>query len=126
MKITLWIVQGLLALMFAFAGFTKMTTPISELAPQMPWVNDFSESMVRFVGAVELLGAIGLLLPALLKIKPLLTPLAALGLAITMLFAAVYHLTKAEYSGIGINAVLGGLALFVAWGRYKKEPILAK
>ncbi|AXE17128.1 DoxX family protein [Runella rosea] len=126
MKIALWIVQGLLALMFAFAGFTKMTTPISELALQMPWVNDFSESMVRFVGAVELLGAIGLLLPALLRIKPILTPLAALGLAVTMLFAAVYHLTKAEYQGIGINVVLGGLALFVAWGRYKKEPILAK
>ncbi|MCP1384756.1 DoxX family protein [Runella salmonicolor] len=126
MKIALWIIQVLLALMFAFAGFTKMTTPISKLAPQMPWVNDFSESMVRFVGAVELLGAIGLVLPALLRIKPLLTPLAALGLAVTMLFAAIYHLTKAEYQGIGINAVLGGLALFVAWGRYKKEPIWAK
>lgn len=52
MKITLWIVQVLLAAMFLMAGFMKLTTPIAELAPQMPWVNDFSEGMVRFVGAV--------------------------------------------------------------------------
>jgi putative oxidoreductase len=126
MKIGLWIVQGLLALMFIFAGFGKLTAPISELAAQMPWVLDFSESMVRFVGASEVLGGLGLILPSLLRIKPVLTPLAALGLAVVMLLAAVYHATKGEYPAIGINAALAGLALFVAWGRYKKEPILAK
>lgn len=126
MKIALWIVQGLLALMFAFAGFTKMTTPINELATQMPWVNDFSEGIVRFVGAVEILGGIGLLLPSILKIKPVLTPLAAFGLATVMIFAAVYHASKGEFTAIGINFTLAALALFVAWGRYKKEPILAK
>ncbi|WP_273211954.1 DoxX family protein [Runella zeae] len=126
MKITLWIVQVLLAAMFLMAGFMKLTTPIAELATQLPWVKDFSEGMVRFVGAVELLGAIGLILPSLLRIKPILTPLAALGLTTVMIAAAVYHALKGEFAAIGFNFVLGALALFVAWGRYQKAPISAR
>lgn len=101
----------------------KSTQPIEELGKSMTWVNDFSVSLVRFIGVSELLGGIGLLLPALLRIKPIFTPLAALGLFIIMVFAFVYHITKGEYEVLGINVILGALALFIAWGRYKKVPI---
>ena len=123
MKITLWMVQVLLATMFLMAGFMKLTTPIADLATQMPWVNDFLESMVRFIGAVEMLGAIGLILPSLLRVKPILNRLAALGLATVMIVAAIYHALKGEFAAICFNFVLGALALFVAWGRYQKVPI---
>ena len=86
----------------------------------------FQAGMVRFIGISELLGGIGLLLPALLRIKPVLTPLAALGLFTVMVFALVYHITKGEYESLGMNVILGAIAFFIAWGRYKKVPIAEK
>ena len=80
LNIALWVAQALLAAMFLMAGAMKSTQPIEELGKSMTWVNDFSAGMVRFIGISELLGGIGLLLPALLRIKPFFTPLAALGL----------------------------------------------
>lgn len=126
MKIVLWILQGLLALMFMGAGFMKLTSPIADLATQLPWANQIPEAFIRFIGASELLGGIGIILPSLLRIKPLLTPLAALGLVAIMVFALVFHISREEYSAVGINAVMATLALVVAWGRYKKIPIQAK
>lgn len=80
LNIALWVAQALLAAMFLMAGAMKSTQPIEELGKSMPWVNDFSVVFVRFIGISELLGGIGLLLPAFLRIKPFFTPLAALGL----------------------------------------------
>lgn len=104
----------------------KATQPIEELSQSMTWVNDFSAGMVRFIGISELLGGIGLLLPALLRIKPIFTPLAALGLFIIMVLAFIYHISNAEYQALGINLILGAIAVFIAWGRYKKAPIQPK
>lgn len=118
MNIALWIVQILLGLAFAAAGIMKSTQPKEKLAANMPWVNDFSAGTVKFVGIAELLGAIGLIAPWATDIAPILTPLAATGLALTMLLAAIYHLRKKEYQAIGINAVLLALAAFVAIGRF--------
>ncbi len=118
MNIALWIVQGLLGAMFTMAGFMKATQPREKLAPKMPWVNDYTATQVRLIGIAELLGGIGLILPWALGIAPFLTVLAALGLALTMIAAAIYHLGKGEYPGIGINTVLLALALFVAVGRF--------
>lgn len=126
MKIVLWILQGLLALMFMGAGFMKLTFTIADLATKLPWANQIPEALIRFIGASELLGGIGIILPSLLRIKPLLTPLAALGLVAIMVFALVFHISREEYSAVGINAVMATLALVVAWGRYKKIPIQAK
>ncbi len=75
LNIALWVAQVLLAAMFLMAGIMKATQPIEELSQSMTWVNDFSAGMVRFIGISELLGGIGLLLPALLRIKPIFTPL---------------------------------------------------
>lgn len=118
MNVFLWILQGLLAAMFAMAGVMKSTQPKDKLAPRLPWVEDFSPATVRFIGIVELLGALGLILPAATGIAPVLTPIAATGLAVTMVLAAVTHARRKEPSAIAYNAVLLILAAIVAWGRF--------
>jgi uncharacterized membrane protein len=118
MNIVLWIIQIVLGGMFTMAGFIKSTKPKEELAPKMPWVNDFSLTQVKVIGVLELLGGIGLIVPWASGILSILTPVAGACLALTMLGAAVYHLPRKEYKGIVINFVLGGLAAFVAYGRF--------
>lgn len=126
LHILLWIFQVLLGAMFLVAGFSKTFAPIEKLAENMPWVNDFSPAMVRFIGIAELSGGLGLILPSLLRIKPKLTPLAALGILLIMILAAAYHISKGETEAIITNAVIAVVALFIAWGRYKPAPILPK
>ncbi|NUP18463.1 MAG: DoxX family protein [Streptomyces sp.] len=118
MNIFLWIVQAVLAVMFAVAGVTKFTQPKDKLVEKLPWVADFSPGTVRFIGVVEFAGALGLLLPGATGIATVLTPLAAVGLGITMLLAASYHARKKEFPAIGFTAVLLILAALVAWGRF--------
>jgi len=119
----LWIAQVILAIMFFMAGAMKATQPIERLATQLPWATQVPAALVRFIGISELLGAIGATLPALLRIKPILTPLAASGLALIMLFASFFHLLRGEVFALPMTIILGSIALFVAWGRFKKRPI---
>ncbi len=126
LNISLWIAQVVLAAMFLMAGVMKATHPIVELGKSLPWVNDVSIGLVRFLGVSELLGSIGLLLPSILRIKPMLTPLSAMGLFTIMVLAFGFHIMRGEYEASGINTIIGALALFVAWGRYKKSPITVK
>lgn len=123
LRIALWIVQALLGLAFTFAGILKTTTPIDELAAQMVWPGAVPAALVRFIGVSELLGGIGLVLPSLTRVQPKLTPLAAAGLTLVMILAALFHVTRGEMSALPINAVMGGLAVFVAWGRWTAAPI---
>ncbi|MCW5951231.1 MAG: DoxX family protein [Propionibacteriaceae bacterium] len=118
MNVFLWIVAGLLALGFLGAGAMKLSQPREKLAASMGWVNDFSEPMVKVIGALEVLGALGLILPAATGIAPILTPIAAVGLALVMVGAIVTHVRRKEYPVIGVNAVLLILAIVVAWGRF--------
>ncbi len=122
MGVALWVVQGLLAVAFLGAGAMKLSQPKEKLAANMGWVEDFSQPAVRLIGAVEVFGAVGLVLPALTGILPWLTPLAALGLALTMIGAALTHLRRKEYGNIAVNAVLLVLAAFVAYGRFFVLP----
>ncbi|WP_417603343.1 DoxX family protein [Owenweeksia hongkongensis] len=126
LNISLWVAQGLLALMFIMAGITKATQPLEALVESLPWVSSTPLALVRFIGISELLGGIGLLLPAILRYKPFLTTWAAIGIATIMVFAAVFHGSKGEFAAIGANAVIMAVALFVAWGRSKKVPIQPK
>ena len=126
LTIGLWVVQVLLALAFCAAGFTKVFTPFAELATPMPWTQAMPEALVRFIGLSELLGGIGLVLPSLTRIKPMLTPLAAAGLVLVMVLAAGFHASRGEWSGLPVNFTLGALAAFVAWGRSRKAPIAAR
>ena len=105
--------------MFAMAGVMKSTQPIEKLAEKMPWVNDYTPTMVRFIGISELLGAIGLILPWVTGIQPILTPIAAAALALVLVFAAIYHIGKGEYKEVGFNFVLFALLVTVAYFRYK-------
>ena len=122
MGVALWVIQGLLAVAFLGAGAMKLSQPKEKLAQNMGWVEDFSQPAVRLIGAVEVFGAVGLVLPALTGILPWLTPLAAFGLALTMIGAALTHLRRKEYGNIAVNAVLLVLAAFVAYGRFFVLP----
>ena len=114
---TLWALQGLLALVFLVTGAIKIVLPKERLAAQMGWVENVSQPVVRLIGVVEILGAMGLILPSLTGIMPWLTPLAGAGLAMTMVGASSTHYRRNELSRIGLTAVLLVMTLFVAVGR---------
>jgi len=118
MSIALWVAQGLLAVAFLAAGAMKLRQPKEKLAKNMAWVEDFSQSAVRLIGTVEVLGAIGVVLPVLTGVLPWLTPLAALGLAATMVGAILTHLRLGQRSAVVPPMVLLILAVFVAYGRF--------
>ena len=119
MNLVLWIIAGVLAAAFLAAGLMKITGKREQLLEKMPWVDDFSQGQVKGIGALEALGAVGLILPAATGIAPILTPLAAAGLALTMAGAAVVHLRRGDGFGAAVpSLVLGLLAAVVAWGRF--------
>lgn len=113
MIIALWIATGLLAAVYLMAGFTKATTPREKLASKMPWVEDYSDAQVKTIGILQLLGAIGLIVPAATGILPWLTPVAAFALFVVQILAARVHVRRKETASLPINAVLGILALAV-------------
>jgi uncharacterized membrane protein YphA (DoxX/SURF4 family) len=117
-NVLLWVLQVVLAAMFAMAGVMKSSQPKETLNERLPWVEDFSARTVRFIGVVELLAAIGLLLPAATGIAPVLTPLAASGLVVLMALAANTHRRRGEPGAIAFNAALLVVAGVVAWGRF--------
>jgi uncharacterized membrane protein YphA (DoxX/SURF4 family) len=123
MGIALWVAQVLLAVAFLGAGATKLMQPKEKLAKNMGWVEDFSQPTVRIIGALEVLGAIGVVLPALTGILPWLTPLAALGLVLLMAGAVYTHLRREEGSAVVPPAVLLLLAALVAVGRSFVLPL---
>jgi len=118
MNYALWIVQGLLAALFLFAGGMKLVLPLEKLTGPFPLPGLF----IRFIGVCEVLGALGLILPGLLRIRPGLTPLAAAGLVIIMIGATVLTLMGGELTAAVVSAVVGLLAAFVAYGRWRLAP----
>jgi uncharacterized membrane protein len=119
MNITLWIVQGFLAIIFIIAGVLKTTTPKDNLLKQLPWVKDYSYGTVKLIGVSEFLGGIGLIVPWMTGIVRVLTPISAIGLCIIMALAlATEHLKKKEYKEVAFNTALLILAAFVAVGRF--------
>ncbi|MFG1947148.1 DoxX family protein [Nonomuraea sp. NPDC048826] len=119
MDLALWIVAGLLAAAFGVAGLMKLIQPKEALAAVgLAWTEDFPAGAVKGIGALEVLAALGLILPATFGVAPVLTPLAAAGLVAVMVGAAVTHGRRKEYPAIAVNVVLLLLAAFVAWGRF--------
>lgn len=115
----LWVAQILLFAMFGLAGVMKSTRPIAKLGEMMGWVNDYQPTTVRFVGIVEALGALGMILPMATGILPWLTPLAAIGFVIVQLLAIPVHARRHETGKtLPINLLLLALSAFVIWGRF--------
>lgn len=119
MSIALWVLQILLAVMFLMAGIQKTFRPEPSLHETFPWSQDFRLGTVRFIGITQLLAAVGLVLPAATGILPILSPIAAVGIAVTMVLAMIVHVRRGnESSAIGFNLILLVLAVVVAWGRF--------
>jgi hypothetical protein len=119
MTYVLWIVQALLAAVFLFAGGMKLVLPLDKLTGPVPLPGFF----VRFIGVAEVLGALGLILPGLFRVRTGLTPLAAAGLVIIMIGATAITLSSGELVGAVISIVVGLLAAFVAYGRWRLAPL---
>jgi uncharacterized membrane protein YphA (DoxX/SURF4 family) len=119
MNIFLWIAAILLAIAALGAGITKVSQSREKLqSGQMKWVEDFPGGVVKLIGVLEILAAIGLILPPLVHIAPVLTPLAATGMALIMIGAIITHVRRKENQPLPINVVLLVLAVIVAWGRF--------
>jgi len=117
-NVLLWIVQGLLAVIFLFAGCMKLVLPLDALTGPIPLPGLF----MRFLGVVEVLGAVGLILPGLLRIRPSLTPLAAAGLVIIMTGATVITALAGDVAPAVIPMIVGLLSLAVVYGRWRLTP----
>jgi uncharacterized membrane protein YphA (DoxX/SURF4 family) len=126
LHVGLWIVQALLAVTFIGTGLWKVLTPIPKLAAIFPWMGDVSPGFLHATAVIDLCGGIGVLLPALTRIKPGLTVLAAVGCALLQLSAIVFHVSRGEAANTPFNILLVALALFVAWGRWSRAPIPAR
>jgi hypothetical protein len=118
MTYALWIIQVLLALLYLWAGGMKLVLPLEKLAGPVPLPGPF----MRFIGVAEVLGAIGLILPGLLRIQPGLTPLAATGLVIIMIGAVAITLAGGDLAMALIPLAAGLLLAFVAYGRWRLAP----
>lgn len=120
MSVVLWIVAALLAGLYLVAGGMKLATPREKLLenPNMGWTEDFSAPAVKAIGAVEILGALGLILPWAFDLVRVLTPLAATGLAVIQIGAIIVHVRRKETKALPVNVVLLVLAAFVAIGRF--------
>ena len=123
LRVSLWATQAHLALAFGFAGVTKAFVPLDRVARLIPWAPDVAPALLRFIGTMELLASVGLVLPSLLRVRPRLTPLAALGLVVLMTLASGFHALRHEVAGIAVDVALGALAAFVAWGRLRAAPL---
>ena len=121
MNIFLWILQVLLGLAFLAAKYNH-GFKIEKAKTQMGWMSALPNSLLVFIGVSEILGGIGLILPAAAGILPALTAWAAVGLSTVMVLAVLFHATRREYQSIVVNLVLLALSAFVAYGRFVLVP----
>jgi len=120
MNVFLWSLAGLLAAIFLAAGGLKLSLTKSKLvaSPNMGWAEDFPPTILKTIGALEVLGAVGLILPAAFEIGTVLVPIAATCLALLMVGAAATHAKRDETAGVAVNLVLLVMAIVLAWGRF--------
>lgn len=122
MNILLWVLQIFLGIYFIFVGVLHFIVPAGLPAP-MSWMYDLTPALHAISGVAEILGGLGLILPAITRIQTRLVPLAAVGLALVMVLAVFYHIARAEYTNIAFNLINAALLAFVAYGRWKLVPL---
>ena len=122
MNVLLWILQILLGIYFTLIGVMHFIVPPG-LPAQMAWMYDLPTWLHYVSGIAEILGGLGLILPAVTRIRTNLVPLAALGLTLVMIGAVIYHVGRGEYQNIALNLLLAAILAFVAYGRWKLKPL---
>ena len=118
MTTIIWVAQGILAAVFIAAGLLKLTNTRAALKDKTPYVEDFTDGQVKAIGTLEILGAIGVVLPGAVKILPVLSPIAACGQALMMIAAAATLIRRGEHAHVPLNLVIFTLAVFVAIERF--------
>lgn len=125
MGTAIWVVQGILAFAFLGAGSMKLMKSRQDLIDMgMGYAEDYSDGTVKLIGAAEVLGAIGLIVPPLTGIVPILSPVAAAALAVVMMLAAGVHARRGELPMMAPNVVLFSMAAFIVWGRFIADPFV--
>ena len=122
LNIILWVAQIILASSLIWASMLKLFQPFAQLAVMWPWVAQVPVALVKFTGIVDLSGALGLILPQLIRFKPKLTPITAICIFVLMICASIFHIRRGEASVIGVNIGFAIIAAFIAWGRFTKTP----
>ena len=122
MNVVLWVLQAFLGLAFIWSGVPKAIRDRGQLLERMPYVEDLSDAQVTAIGILEVAAGLGVILPAVTGIVPVLTPIAALGLVVVMAGAALLHVRRSEPLGVVMTVILGALAAVVAWGRFGPYP----
>lgn len=120
LNIALWTTQILLAASMVWAASMKLFQPVDKLAAMWPWAGQVPAAFVKFTGIIDLLGGLGLILPAMLHIRPRLTPITAIAVIVLMICASAFHISRGEASVIGVNIAFAAMAAFIAWGRLKE------
>ncbi|MFI5955215.1 DoxX family protein [Cryptosporangium sp. NPDC051539] len=118
MNVVLWVIAGLVAAAFLFSGMFKLALTHEKYVVSQSWAADAPRWTPKVIGALEVAGAIGVVLPAVIDVVPMLVPIAATGLALVMLGAVVMHVRRSEFSALVPSVVLLILAVVVAWGRF--------
>ncbi|MBL8300869.1 MAG: DoxX family protein [Rhodanobacteraceae bacterium] len=116
LRALLWVAQVVLAFFLLFGAYMKLAAPADELAKMMVWATEYP-TLKSFTGIVDLLGGLGIVLPALTRIRPRLTVLAAIGIIVLQVLAFSFHASRGEWSATPLNLILLALAVFVLWGR---------
>lgn len=122
MNIALWIVAGVFGIAYVAGGIVKLTMPYEKYAAKLHWPEDFTPGNVRFMGIVEILGGIGLVLPGLVSVAPVLVPVAASCMALYMAGAITERIRRAEYKELLGDLLFLAAMIFIAWGRFAIEP----
>ena len=122
MNIALWIVAGVFGIAYVAGGIVKLTMPYEKYAAKLGCPEDFTPGNVRFMGVVEILGGIGLVLPGLVGVAPVLVPIAASCMALYMAGAITERLRRGEYKELLGDLLFLAAMVFVAWGRFAIEP----
>ena len=122
-RVSLWVAQIAVFILFCVAGYMKLTMPVAEIAKMWPWTGQVPEGFLRFIAVVDFAGGIGVLVPAATRILPGLSVLAALGCSLLQALAIGFHAWRGELSSTPFNFFLLALCGFVLWGRSKVAPI---
>jgi uncharacterized membrane protein YphA (DoxX/SURF4 family) len=125
MNRTLWVLQVLFAVFFFVTGHGKVFTPWDQLQ-HIPWIDGVTPGLMIFIGWAEMIGAVGVLLPSVLRIQPKVAPVASAGLVLIMIIATVFHIVRGEMLLTIPCIVLGAIGSFIIYGRLRKSPIKAR